>query len=260
MNAELVDLIHRQVVDGLDPGAAVAPELVAAAIAEEAPLLGAAQATHVVSQVLARIEGIGPLAEVFADPEVTDIMINGSGRVFVERHGQVEALDIALDSASVNRLIERTVAQAGRRVDPGSPMVDARLADGSRVNVVVPPLALDGPVVTIRRFTATEIDLDEVSPPGVGQLLRWAVGARMNVLVSGGTGAGKTTLLNALSGLIERSQRIITIEDAAELRLRLPHVVRLESRPANSKQQRLIVANSKTRGPTNRKQQIDRAA
>jgi pilus assembly protein CpaF len=178
--------------------------------------------------------GLGPLEAVLADPDVTEVMVNGPGPVWVEKAGALRRLDVRLDRREVELLIERIVAPLGLRVDRAAPLVDARLADGSRVNAVVPPLALDGPCVTIRRFGARAISLGEVAPAGVASLLAWAVRARCNVLVSGGTGAGKTTLLNALAGCIPQGERVVTIEDAAELRLPLEHVVRLEARPPNA--------------------------
>lgn len=230
----LVDTVHRQVVNQLQPGAP-APEFdrIATLVRDLNPLLGASEKAEVVSMVLARVDGIGPLHALFADAAITDIMVNGPDNVWVERLGRIERVDVSFDRAAIDRLVERTVAQSGRRVDPSSPMVDSRLADGSRVNVVVSPLALDGPCVTVRRFGTTQVDIDALCPAGVANLLRWAVVARMNILISGGTGAGKTTLLNALAGHITTCERVITIEDAAELRLPIEHVVRLEARPPN---------------------------
>jgi pilus assembly protein CpaF len=169
------------------------------------------------------------------DPSVTEIMVNRADQIYVERNGQLFLTDTKFTNEdALRRVIERIVTRIGRRIDESSPLVDARLPDGSRVNAIVPPLALDGPYVTIRRFGARAIALDDVAPPGVAALLAWAVRARCNVLVSGGTGAGKTTLLNALAGCIPAGERVVTIEDAAELRLPLEHVVRLEARPANA--------------------------
>ncbi|MBA2436732.1 MAG: CpaF family protein [Acidimicrobiia bacterium] len=161
-------------------------------------------------------------------------MVNGPGPVWVERRGRLERMETSLDTATIERLIERVVGPLGLRIDRSSPLVDARLPDGSRVNAVVPPLAVDGPCLTIRRFGARRLTLAEVCPPGVAELLAWAVRSRANVLVSGGTGAGKTTLLNALGAEIPAGERVVTIEDAAELRLPGEHVVRLEARPANA--------------------------
>jgi pilus assembly protein CpaF len=204
-----------------------------ALVRREAPLLDEVTLAEVVAAVTARTEGLGALDAVLADPEVTEVMVN-AGNVWVERRGALDRLELVLDVAEVDRLIERVVAPLGLRVDRSSPIVDARLADGSRVNAVVPPLAVDGPCLTVRRFGAHAIRLDELAAPAVASLLRWAVRARANIVVSGGTGAGKTTLLNALAGSIPSGERIITIEDAAELRLPLEHVVRLEARPPNA--------------------------
>ena len=176
----------------------------------------------------------GPLEPLLTDPSVTEIMVNGPGPVWVERAGELEQTDVVITRASLDAVLERVVAPLGLRLDPSSPLVDARLPDGSRVNAVVPPLAIDGPCLTIRRFTATQVGLDAFAPAGVAALLRWAVASRCNIVISGGTGAGKTTLLAALAAELPPGERIVTIEDAAELRLSHPHVVRLESRPANA--------------------------
>ncbi|MEE9413889.1 MAG: CpaF family protein [Acidimicrobiales bacterium] len=232
--SELCDEVHRRLVDCPFPGESIDRSTIIGLAKEIEPLLGAADLGEVATTVLARVEGTGPLHALLADESVTDIMVNGPGRVWVERNGALEDAGVEIDLTEIERLIERTVARVGRRVDPGSPMADARLADGSRVNVVVPPIALDGPCVTIRRFGAAPIDVDAMCPEGVGPLLRWAVEARMNVLISGGTGAGKTTLLNALAAQISRTERVVSIEDAAELRLPIAHVVRLEARPPNT--------------------------
>ncbi|MGQ0617315.1 MAG: CpaF family protein [Acidimicrobiia bacterium] len=187
----------------------------------------------VVRDVVARVSGLGPLDPLLADPDVSDIMVNGPGPVWVERAGRLESTSIELEVAVIEQLIERVVAPLGLRVDRSSPIVDARLADGSRVNAVVPPLAVDGPCLTIRRFGARSLSLVDSCPPGVAELLHWAVRARTNIVVSGGAGAGKTTLLNTLARSVPAGERLVTIEDAAELRLPHPHVVRLESRPPN---------------------------
>ena len=167
------------------------------------------------------------------DPSVSEIMVNGPGPVWIERDGRVEATGTILDAETIELLIEQTVAPLGRRIDRSSPMVDARLADGSRLNAVVPPVAVDGPYVTIRRFSVGPIPLDDFASAGVVAALRWAVAARCNLVVSGGTGAGKTTLLNALAASIPPGERVVTVEDAAELALASDHVVRLEARPAD---------------------------
>jgi pilus assembly protein CpaF len=182
--------------------------------------------------------GLGPLEDLLADPSVEEVMVNGPGHVYVERGGRIELTDAHFaDEEELRNAIERILAPLGRRIDELSPMVDARLADGSRVNAVIPPLAVDGPALSIRRFGASRpgvrelIELGTLTEPQV-ELLERAVGERRSVLVSGGTGSGKTTLLNALSGFVSPAERLVTIEDAAELRLQRRHVVRLESRPA----------------------------
>jgi pilus assembly protein CpaF len=191
-------------------------------------------------RVLEDVLGLGPLEPLLQDATVSEIMVNGAGVIFVERQGRLYPVEARFDSeASLRTAIDRIVSRVGRRVDESSPLCDARLADGSRVNVVLPPLALDGPVVTIRKFSASALGVDALVQGGslsapMATLLACAVEGRRNIVVSGGTGSGKTTLLNALSGLIPDRERIVTIEDAAELRLQKPHVVRLESRPANA--------------------------
>jgi pilus assembly protein CpaF len=199
-----------------------------------APLLGAAALDDAVERVLAHVVGLGALDPLLADPAVSEVMVNGPGPVWVERDGVVECTDIVLDGRAIDHVIERVVAPLGLRVDRASPLVDARLPDGSRVNAVVPPLAVDGPCVTIRRFRVRDVALEELAAAPTAALLRAAVQARLNIVVCGGTGAGKTTLLNALAGCIGAEERVVTVEDAAELRLPLPHVVRLEARPANA--------------------------
>jgi pilus assembly protein CpaF len=209
-------------------------ERVSVLVGEEAPLLAPRQRERMVGKVLAAVAGLGPLEPLLADPAVTDVMVNGPGRVWVERAGVVRRVPLDLDAAEIEHLIEKVVAPLGLRIDRASPLVDARLPDGSRVNAVVPPLAVDGPCLTIRRFGARTLPLDAFAGPAVAALLAWAVVARLNILVSGGTGAGKTTLLNALGSSIPAPERVITVEDAAELRLPGDHVLRLEARPSNA--------------------------
>jgi len=176
----------------------------------------------------------GGLGELLDDAAVAEVMVNGSGAVWVERRGVLERTGLVLDPPTVDSLIERLLAPTGRRVDRRAPFVDARLPDGSRVNVVIPPVAVDGPCVTIRRFVGAPRALEDLGPPDVVALLRELVVSRANVLVTGAAGAGKTTLLGALGQAIPPHERVITIEDAAELTLRTDHVVRLEARPPNS--------------------------
>jgi pilus assembly protein CpaF len=205
---------------------------------EEAALLGAADRDAVVAGILRDTVGLGPLEELLSDPAVEEVMVNGAESVFVERWGRIEPAETRFeDEEELRNSIERILAPLGRRVDELSPMVDARLADGSRVNVVIPPLAVDGPILSIRRFGASRPgprELVELGTLTEGHLetLASAVAGRRSILVTGGTGSGKTTLLNALSSFIGPAERVVTIEDAAELRLQQPHVVRLESRPA----------------------------
>ena len=206
-------------------------------------------------EVLNEVFGLGPLEPLLQDPTITDILVNGSQEVYVERGGQLEETKIMFkDDAHLMHIIDKIVSAIGRRVDESSPMVDARLADGSRVNVIIPPLSIDGPHLSIRRFghiPITEDDLlaNETLTRPMLTLLKGAVQSRLNVVVSGGTGAGKTTFLNVLSGYISEKERIVTIEDSAELQLKQRHVVRLECRPANVEgkgavHQRQLVINS----------------
>jgi pilus assembly protein CpaF len=176
----------------------------------------------------------GQLSGLLEDGTVSEIMVNGPGPVWVERSGALERTDVVVDLAAIEVLVERLLATSGRRVDRRVPYADARLADGSRVHVVIAPVALDGPYVTVRRFANAPRDLAAFAPDVAGDLLRWLVQARANIVVTGAAGAGKTTLLNALAGAIGARERVVTIEDAAELRLRANHVVRLEARPPNS--------------------------
>ncbi len=206
---------------------------------EAAAVLSPARRERIAELILRDTVGLGPLEELLADDEVEEVMVNGHESVYVERRGTIERSEVRFESEQALRdAIERILAPVGRRVDELSPMADARLADGSRVNVVIPPLAVDGPVLSVRRFTAVRPDPEQLVETGtltpeLSELLAGAVAARRSLLVSGGTGSGKTTLLNALSGWIDPAERVVTIEDAAELRLRQPHVVRLESRPAS---------------------------
>jgi pilus assembly protein CpaF len=205
----------------------------------EAGILDAAARAEVVRLVEQRAHGLGPLEPLLADDAVDEIMVNGDGVVWVERHGRVERTEVAFGSDQRLRdVVERILAPLGRRIDEAEPMCDARLPDGSRVNVVIPPLAVDGPVLTIRRFRRLALTADDLValgtwPPALRDFLAGAVRARLSILVCGGTGSGKTTTLNVLSSFIPDRERVVTIEDTAELRLQQSHVVRLEARPAN---------------------------
>jgi pilus assembly protein CpaF len=208
-----------------------------ALVDREAALLDAPSRAELVARVAERSFGLGPLEPLLRDASVDEVMVNGAGPVWVERGGRLEATDVAFaGDDDVRHAIERILAPLGRRVDEAEPLCDARLPDGSRVNVVIPPLALDGPVLTIRRFRQRGFDDEDLVELGTWSVplrdfLARAVRARLNVLVTGGTGSGKTTTLNALSSFVPAGERIVTIEDTAELRLRQPHVVRLEARP-----------------------------
>lgn len=199
------------------------------------PLLGVERHERLLRQLTDEVAGLGALEPLLADPSVTEVMVNGSGGCFVERGGRLEPVPMVLDKGTVLRIVERVIAPLGLRLDRASPMVDARLPDGSRLHAVIPPLAIDGACLTIRRFGTREIALPEFGAAARGtEFLVHAVTAGWNVLVSGGTSSGKTTLLNALSGAIDGSERVITIEETAELRLGQAHVVRLEARPPNA--------------------------
>jgi pilus assembly protein CpaF len=215
------------------PASGAQRTLVADAVRRLSPVADAESVDSAVDRVLARMSGLGPLQPLLADPDVTDVMVNGPGPVWIERGGQLVTTDVVVDRPTIEHLVERIVGPLGLRADRSNPMVDARLPDGSRAHVVMPPVALDGPVVTIRRFAARPVALGAMAHPSVAALLWWAVHARLNVIVSGGTGAGKTTLLNCLAAAIPPGERIVTVEEAAELRLAHQHVVRLEARPAS---------------------------
>ena len=243
--AEVAESLRRRLVErrreaaaaGLEAGVLSQGE-VADLVAAEAAVLSEEDRGAVVAQIMRDTVGLGPLEDLLADPLVEEVMVNGPGSVYVERRGRIEPTTVAFgDEEELRNAIERILAPLGRRIDELSPMVDARLVDGSRVNVVIPPLAIDGPALSIRRFGVsrpTPQQLVEMGTLTGAQLecLADAVRARRSILISGGTGSGKTTLLNALSSFISGSERVVTIEDAAELRLQQPHVVRLESRPA----------------------------
>ncbi len=222
---------------------------------EESTPLTAAEKQLISDEVLHEVFGLGPLEPLLADPSVSDILVNGHQHVYVERKGILELTSVRFhDDGHLLRIIDRIVSQVGRRVDESNPMVDARLSDGSRVNAIIPPLAVDGPLLSIRRFGTDRLMPDDLVAKGsvtrgMMMLLEGVVRARLNLIVSGGTGAGKTTLLNALSAFISPKERIVTIEDAAELQLKQPHLARLETRPANLEgngavRQRQLLINS----------------
>src|SRR5437667_1714675 len=221
----------------------------------EPTLLSSLEKQQISDEVLDEVFGLGPLEALLQDASISDILVNTHKQVYVERKGLLELTSVNFrDSQHLLRIIDKIVSQVGRRVDESTPMVDARLSDGSRVNAIIPPLAVDGPLLSIRRFSTDKLmppDLVDraAMTPGMMELLEAAVKAKLNIIISGGTGAGKTTLLNALSAFISNKERIVTIEDAAELQLKQPHVVRLETRPANIEgqgavRQRQLLVNS----------------
>ncbi len=208
-------------------------------LAQEGLPLSASERERLVNDVQHELFGLGPLEPLLADSTVSDILVNSHSTIYVERRGKLEWTNIAFkDDEHLMRVIERIVSSVGRRIDESSPMVDARLKDGSRVNAIIPPLAIDGPILSIRRFGSEPLKMNKLIEykaltKDIADMLQMCVNARLNVLISGGTGAGKTTLLNALSAYIPETERIVTIEDSAELQLQQPHVVRLETRPPN---------------------------
>jgi pilus assembly protein CpaF len=212
---------------------------VAELLAETKIQLNFAEQRELVELLIADMLGLGPLEPLIADQTITDIMVNGPKQIYVERHGKLEVSDATFrDNAHLMNICTKIVTRIGRRIDESRPLVDARLPDGSRVNIIIPPLAIDGPSISIRKFSKKSITLDSMAAndsisPAMAKLLKIAARCRLNILISGGTGSGKTTLLNALSRMIESTERTVTIEDAAELQLQQPHVVRLETRPAN---------------------------
>jgi pilus assembly protein CpaF len=238
---ELAEALRARLVDQARTGelAGSVEDEVRALVEREAAALPEASRAELCSRVMLLATGLGPLEPLLADPSVDEVMVNGPEAVYVERRGRLERAGVRFaGEAELLHAIERVLAPLGRRVDEASPLCDARLADGSRVNVVIPPLSLSGPCLTVRRFRREGFALRDLVangtlPAALAELLAVYVAARASILVSGGTGSGKTTTLNALSGAIPREERIVTIEDAAELRLRQRHVVRLEARPAN---------------------------
>jgi pilus assembly protein CpaF len=246
---ELKRLIHGKLVDKLDlsrvsdlEGDTLRREIrmvVERLCDTENPLLNRMERERLIDEVLDETFGFGPLEVLLKDPTISDILVNGPHKIYVERRGKLEKTDVKFrDGEHLLQIIDRIVSKVGRRVDETSPMVDARLPDGSRVNAIIPPLALDGPSMSIRRFGANPLKLEDLLnykafTPEMAMLMEACIKARLNILISGGTGCGKTTLLNTLSSFIPSDERIVTIEDAAELQLQQDHVVRLETRPPN---------------------------
>jgi len=240
--------IQNRVISDLDPKLDLAnqvevrrqiEEIFSRVIDEEGLALTRAERVRMLEQITDEIIGLGPLEPLLRDDSVSEIMVNGPRQIYIERAGKLELTNVVFQNDDhVMRIIDRIIAPIGRRVDESSPMVDARLTDGSRVNAIIPPLSLIGPVITIRKFAASPFTVDDLvrfgtATPDMFEFLRACVEARLNVFVSGGTGSGKTTTLNVLSSFIPNDERIVTIEDAAELQLRQEHVVTLESRPPN---------------------------
>jgi pilus assembly protein CpaF len=246
---EMKSRLHRTLINRMDLTklANLTPEQVHAEVsrlaesvlAQEAMPLSASEKDRLVNDVQHELFGLGPLEPLLGDSTISDILVNSHKTIYVERRGKLEATTVAFkDDEHLMRVIERIVSSVGRRIDESSPMVDARLRDGSRVNAIIPPLSIDGPVLSIRRFGAEPLRMsslieNKALTRDIADMLQMCVTARLNVLISGGTGAGKTTLLNALSAYIPEDERIVTIEDSAELQLQQPHVVRLETRPPN---------------------------
>ena len=208
-------------------------------LAEESVALNESDRAALVRELQNEMLGLGPLEPLLDDPTISDILVNTHSSVYVERHGKLERTSITFaDDAHLMKIIDKIVSRIGRRVDESSPMVDARLPDGSRVNAIIPPLAIDGPILSIRRFAVNPLTMRDflafkTLTREMAQILESLVRSKINIMISGGTGSGKTTLLNILSGYIPGDERIVTIEDAAELQMQQPHVVRLETRPAN---------------------------
>jgi pilus assembly protein CpaF len=257
LHRKLVDKINLEALASID-NARVRSEVRQAVIQlidAEPTLLSSLEKQQISDEVLDEVFGLGPLEPLLQDPTISDILVNTYRQVYVERHGLLELTNVGFrDDQHLLRIIDKIVSQVGRRIDESTPMVDARLSDGSRVNAIIPPLAVDGPILSIRRFSTDKLmpaDLVERKSltQGMMELLEAAVKAKLNIIISGGTGSGKTTLLNALSVFINTKERIVTIEDAAELQLKQPHVVRLETRPPNLEgngavRQRELLVNS----------------
>lgn len=257
IHRRLLERLNLSNLDRLDRDAVMETirSLVRELLAQESIPLNVEERDDLIRQVLDEIFGLGPLQPLMDDPTIADILVNTSGTIYVERNGRLELTDVRFhDDRHLLQVIDRIVSSVGRRIDDASPMVDARLPDGSRVNAIIPPLAIDGPHMSIRKFNDDALTAEDMVQKGslsesMLRFLEGVVRGRLNVLISGGTGAGKTTLLNMLSGFIPATERIVTVEDSAELRLRQPHVVRLETRPANvegtgSIPQRMLVVNA----------------
>jgi pilus assembly protein CpaF len=257
LHQKLLDLINLQALETMsrEQIEVEVGDIIREELTKQNEALNYAERKQLVGDILDELLGLGPLEPLLKDPTITDILVNGFSSVFVERYGVLEPSPVRFkDEKHLLRIIQKIVSAVGRRIDESSPLVDARLADGSRVNAVVPPLALDGSLLSIRKFARVPISMERLIeigsiPAQVAEVLQAIVGARLNVLISGGTGSGKTTLLNAMSAYIDNRERIVTIEDSAELQLQQRHVVRLETRPPNIEgrgeiTQRHLVKNS----------------
>lgn len=262
---ELKTRIHQKMLDRVDlavmeslPAERLMDEiksLVEQLLIEENTPINLTEKGRLVADIQNEVLGLGPLEPLLADPSISDILVNTYSQVYVERQGRLEQTDVHFaDNRHLMKIIDRIVSRVGRRVDESSPMVDARLSDGSRVNAIIPPLALDGPLLSIRRFSVVPLRMVDLIQKksltqAMGEVIAGLVKSKCNILISGGTGSGKTTLLNIMSSFIPASERVVTIEDAAELQLQQPHVVRLETRPPNVEgkgevTQRALVRNS----------------
>jgi pilus assembly protein CpaF len=241
LHQKLLENINFAAIDKLEAGELKLQigEMVHELLAEEQVPLNMKERNQLVSDIIDETLGLGPIEPLIKDPTVSDILINTDSQVYVERKGLLELTPVRFkDEKHLIRIIEKIVSTVGRRIDESSPMVDARLKDGSRVNAIIPPLAVDGPLVSIRKFGTMRPTMDNLISadsltPEIADLLKAIVACRLNVLISGGTGSGKTTMLNAMSSYVSDAERVVTIEDAAELQLQQPHVVRLETRPPN---------------------------
>jgi len=241
--------VHQKLLDRVDLGVMESlsderlreeiGQLVQRLLSEDTVVINDAERASLIRDIQHEMLGLGPLEPLLADPTISDILVNNHSQIYVERRGKLESTDVRFaDDAHLMKIIDKIVSRVGRRIDESSPMVDARLPDGSRVNAIIPPVALDGPVVSIRRFAVIPLKIEDLLTfktltPEMANLLQGLSKAKVNMLISGGTGSGKTTMLNILSAYIPSSERIVTIEDAAELQLQQPHVVRLETRPPN---------------------------
>ena len=239
----LIDLIDLTVIEKLDQGTIKAQirNIVEGILHEDSQSvpLNSIEIELLITEIQNEVLGLGPLEPFLQDPTISDILVNTYNQIYVERYGKLEITDGRFkDNNHLMKIIDKIVSSVGRRIDESSPMVDARLQDGSRVNVIIPPLAVDGPIVSIRRFAVDPLELEDLInfnslTPEIGEIIQGIIKARLNVLISGGTGSGKTTLLNVLSRFIPEKERIVTIEDSAELQLKQEHVIRLETRPSN---------------------------